>query len=169
MIRLTAISSAALLALLLLLSGCGSSSSSVDPAAYHVEPFNGWNRIANEEEVNGYIENAWRDPESPVIAIDTRAADETGSPMANAALARIQSYKLPGYKERGMKWIRLAGKPAVRWAFHTAGGRSGIDYFFEECGISFVVRGTMGNIAYVSLSESFREMATTIKVKGCSE
>jgi hypothetical protein len=85
--------------------------------------------------------------------------------MANAALARIQSYKLPGYEERGMKWIRLAGKPAVRWAFHTAGERSGIDYFFEECGISFVVRGTMGNVAYESLSESFREMAATIKVK----
>lgn len=145
------------------IAGCGGSSSP-GPADYKVDIFNGWSHITKEKQVGRYIENAWRDPVSPIIAIDSTTADDTASPMANAELARIQSYQLPGYRERGTKWIRLGGRPAVRWAFDTAEERAGIDYFFEECGISFVVRGTMGQVAYEPLSEAMREMAATIKV-----
>jgi hypothetical protein len=169
-IKLTATVTAALLAVLLLLTGCGGSSKPVDPSAYSIEINNGWPQVKREEKVGGYIENAWRDPESPIIAVDTRAAnDDVGSPMANADLARVQTSELPEYKERGVKRVKLGGRPAVQWAYDTADERSGIDFFFEECGISFVVRGTMGQVAFVSLSQSVREMAETIKVKGCDE
>jgi hypothetical protein len=169
-IKLIATVVAALLAALLLLAGCGSSSTSVDPSAYNIEIFNGWPQVKKEEKVGGYIENAWRDPESPIIAVDTRAAsDDVGAPMANADLARVQTSELPGYKERGVKRVKLARRPAVQWAYDTADERAGIDFFFEECGVSFVVRGTMGQIAFEALSESVREMAETIKVKGCDE
>jgi hypothetical protein len=168
MIKLTAIMAAALLASLPLLTGCGGSSDPVDPTAYEIEIFNGWPQVKREEKVGGYVENAWRDPESPIIAVDTRAAgDEAGTPMANADLARVQTSELPGYKERGVKRVKLGRRPAVQWAYDTADERAGIDFFFEECGISFVVRGTMGQIAFEALSESVREMAETIKVKGC--
>jgi hypothetical protein len=170
MIRLIALPAAALLAALSLLTGCGSSSKPTDPSAYKIEIFNGWPQVKKEEKAGGYIENAWRDPESPIIAVDTRAAEDgTGSPMANADLARIQTYELPGYKERGLKRVKLGSRSAVQFAYDTAEERSGIDFFFEECGISFVIRGTMGQVAFAALSESIREMAETIKVKDCNE
>jgi hypothetical protein len=171
MIKLTAIFVAALLAPLLLLTGCGSSSKPADPTAYSIKVFNGWPQVKKEEKVGGYVENAWRDPESPIIAVDSRPSEETGSPMANAELAQIQTYELPGYEEKrgGLKKVKLGSRPAIRFAYYTAEERSGIDFFFEECGISFVVRGTMGQVAFAALSESVQEMAETIKVKGCSE
>lgn len=169
MTRLSAIGAGAILVISLVIVGCGGSSSSPDPAAYDVEPFNGWPQITNEEKVGGYVENAWRDPESPIFAVDSRPAEETGSPMANADLALVQTRELPGYKERWLKKVKLAGRPTIEWAFDTADERSGIDFFFEECGVSFVTRGTMGQIAFEALSQSMREMTRTVKVKGCDE
>jgi hypothetical protein len=170
MIKLTVTLVAALLAALLLFTGCGGSSKPVDPTAYSIEINNGWPQVKKEEKVGGYVENAWRDPESPIIAVDTRAADDvTGSPMANADLARVQTSELPEYKERGVKRIKLGHRPAVQFAYDTAEERSGIDFFFEECGISFVVRGTMGQVAFEALSRSIREMTETIRVEGCDE
>lgn len=166
---MAASATAALVAALLLLAGCGGGEKTVDPAAYDVKPFNGWPQITKEEKVGGYVENAWRDPESPIFAVDSRPADETGSPMAEADLARVQTHELPGYKERGLKRVKLGGHPVIQWAFDTAEERSGIDFFFEECGVSFVARGAMGQFAFEALSESMREMAATIKVKGCDE
>lgn len=170
MIKPIATLAAALLAALLLLTGCGSSSKPVDPTAYDIEIFNGWPQVKKEEKVGGYIENAWLDPESPIIAVDTRAvSDETGSPVANADLARIQTSELPAYKERSFKRVKLGSRSAMAFAYDTADERAGIDFFFEECGISFVVRGTMGQYGFEALAPSIREMAETIKVKGCDE
>jgi hypothetical protein len=170
-IKLIATVAAALLAALLLLTGCGgSSSTSVDPSAYSIKIFNGWPQVKKEEKVGGYIENAWRDPESPIIAVDTRAAsDDVGSPMAGADVARIQTSELPEYKERSFKRVKLGSRSAVSFAYDIAEERAGIDFFFEECGISFVVRGTMGQYGFEALAPSIRSMAETIKVKGCDE
>jgi hypothetical protein len=167
MIRTTLICAAILSAAAISLAGCGSS----DPAAptdYKVEAFS-WPQIAKHKPVEGYVESAWHDPAYSyvVLAVDTRSSDETASPQASAQLARIQTTKLSGYKERGVKWIRLSGRPALRWAFDL-GNRAHIEYFFEECGISFVVRGTSGLPGFSSISETFRAIATTIKT-ACSE
>jgi hypothetical protein len=166
--KLTLTVLATLPAALLLLAGCGDSSKSVDPSAYSIEIFNGWPQIKKEERVGGYIENAWRDPESPIIAVDTReAGDGVGSPMANADLAQIQTSLLPEHKNHGIKRIKLGHRPAVQFAYDTGAKYSEIDFFFEECGISFVVRGLVGQVGFEALSESIREMAETIKVKDC--
>ena len=141
------------------LTGCGSSDPS-GPGDYQAGVYEGWPQIVKNEQVEGYLENAWQDPayEYVIIAFDTRASDETAPPLASAQLARIQTTKLVGYRERGMRWIRLGGRPAVRWSFNV-GDRSHIEFFFEECGISFLVRGTMGLPGFSALSESMREMA----------
>lgn len=170
MIKLTVTMAAALVTALLLLPGCGASSKPVDPTAYSIGIIGDWPQVKKEEKVGAYIESAWRDPESPIIAVDTRAiSDETGSPMANADLARIQTSELPGYKERGVGRIKLGSRPAVKFAYDTAAERAGIDFFFEECGISFVVRGTMGQYGFEALAPSIRDMAESIKVKNCDE
>lgn len=162
---------AAMLVALLSLAGCGGGSSSADPAAYTERIDPGWPPLARHKQVEGWDESAWRDPaySDVVVTIDSRAADETGSPLANAQLARIQTTKLQGYHERGMRWIRLGGRPAVRWAFDV-GKQANIRWFFEECGVTFIVRGTMGIYGFTALSESMRrEIAAAIKVKGCDE
>ena len=58
MIKLTTTVTAALLAALALLTGCGGSSKPVDPTAYGIEIFNGWPQVKKEEKVGGYVENA---------------------------------------------------------------------------------------------------------------
>ncbi len=162
--RLSISCAAALLVFPLALAGCGGGSSSADPAAYKVQTYTDWLSLEHHKQVEGWDESAWQDPAytTVVITIDTRAADETGSPLENAQLARIQTTKLHGYRERGMRWIRLGGKPAVRWAFDI-GEQANIRWLFEECGVSFLVRGTMGLYGFQALSESMREMAATIK------
>ncbi len=168
MLRSSLACGTALLAILALLAGCGSSSQA-DPAAYRADIYDDWPQIENHKQVEGYDESAWRDPAYTyvIITIDSRAADETGSPLENAQLARVQTTRLHGYRERGMKWIRLGGRPAVRWAFDV-GKQANIRWFFEECGVSFLVRGTTGLYGFQALSESMREMAATIK-PACDE
>jgi hypothetical protein len=152
-------------------AGCGGGGSSVDPAAYTVGVLaETWDQLENHKQVEGWDESAWRDPAYSyvIVTIDSRAADAGGSPLQNAQLARIQTTKLHGYKEAGMRWIRLGGKPAVRWAFDM-GEQANIRWFFEECGVSFVVRGTTGLFGFTALSENMRDTAATIKVDGCNE
>jgi hypothetical protein len=168
-----------LVAVACVISACGSDDSSKATAEarpkstppnfhqqlYDVELFNGWPQDENDKRVGSYLESAWHDPAllTTVIAIDARESDETGSPLAEAELARIQTNQLPDYRERGLKKIVLGGKPTVRWAFDVTGERR-IDYFFEECGTDIVVRGTTPPGTFSSLSESFRSIASTIKV-----
>jgi hypothetical protein len=163
-----AISGAAILiALGSSLIGCGDSGPD-RPARYEIDINNGWAQGADEKKVAGFLESAWLNPVGPIIAVDTRLSEEIGSPIANAQLAQIQTSKMPGYRERGMKWIKLGGRPTVRWGFDLADEESRIEFFFEECGTSFVVRGSMGTIGFEAYSESIGEMASTIKVD-CDE
>lgn len=138
------------------------------PARYDITINNGWPQVVDEKQVSGYLESAWHDPVGPDIAVNSRLSDETGSPMANAQLAQIQTSKLPGYRERGLKRTKLGGRPAVSWGFDIANEESGYELFFEECGTSFIVRGSVPTIGFEAYSSSFREMASTIKV-ACDE
>jgi hypothetical protein len=164
-------------------SGCGSGGSEQAPAAprpksapphfhqasYDVEIFRGWPQDESDTPAGAYLESAWHDPATSAIAlqIDSRASDGTGSPIANAELARVQVKRLPGYRERGFKKITVGGHQAIRWAFDLS-GKGWVDYFFAECGTSFTVLGESPFPAFASLSESFQEMAGTIKAL-CSE
>jgi hypothetical protein len=172
-INLTRARSAALLTILALtgafaLAGCGGGSEGPSaPAHYHVKIYNGWPQETDEEQVGRYLENEWYDPADNeiTITIDSRIADETGSPIANAELARIQTANLPHYRERGLKRIRLGGRPTVQWAYDLA-GESRLAFFFEECGTDFLVRGRAFMVE--PYAGAFREMASTIKV-ACDE
>jgi hypothetical protein len=145
----------------------GGSAGPARPARYDIQINNGWPQKENEKRVGGYLESAWHDPVGPTIAIDSRL-DESGSPMANAELARLQAYQLPGYRERGLKRIKLGHQPAVQWAFDTSKDEGGAEFFFEKCGTSFIVRGSMGTTSFEAYADAFREMASTIKVN-CNE
>jgi hypothetical protein len=157
----------------LLLTGGSDETAAVDPAIaaqqnYHQAQYaagvsSGWPQDASDRRVGHYLESAWHDPASSAttFVIDSRSSEDAGSPIAAAELARVQTRELPGYRERGLKRIRLAGRPAVRWAFDV-GGEARLEYFFEECGVSFVVRGSTPPVAWEALSGFFRGMATVI-------
>jgi hypothetical protein len=151
----------------LVLSG-GDSAEPTRPARYDIAIHTGWPQIEDEKQVSGYLESAWHNPLGPTIAINSRLSDETGSPMANAELAQIQTRKLPGYRERGLKRTKLGGRPAVSWGFDIANEESGFELFFEDCGTSFIVRGSVPTIGFEAYASAFREMASTIKV-ACDE
>jgi hypothetical protein len=162
---LIAVGAAAALAL----SSGDDSAEPTQPASYDITIHNGWPQIADEKEVAGFLESAWRDPVGPIIAINTRLSGETGSPMANAELAQIQTSKLPGYRERGLKRIKLFdGRPVVSWGFDISKEESRYELFFEDCDTSFIVRGSMGTIGFEAFADAFREMAGSIKVH-CDE
>jgi hypothetical protein len=167
------------LAAALMLSGCGGGGSdqataetrpkSVPPlfhqAHYDVKIYNGWPQQESDKRIGSYLESAWLDGGNVLvdILIDSRASDGTGSPLANAELARAQAEQLPGYRERDFKKVVLGTQPAVRWAF-VLSGKARLDYFFERCGTSFMVRGSMPTLYIASYSESFDTMGSSIKV-----
>jgi hypothetical protein len=167
----------------LILSGCGGGESgqataeprpkSVPPlyhqAHYDVTIFNGWPQDASDRRTGSYLESAWHDPVSSRITflVDSGATADTGTPIANAELARRQAEQSSDYRERGFKKIMLGGHPAIRWAFDLSGeGR--VDYFFAECGTGIRVRGSTLPVSFEALAESFQTMASTIKVV-CNE
>ena len=101
----------ALLALALCAGGCGGSEAATRPARYDITINNGWPQIADEKQVGSYLESAWRNPVGPIIRVNSRLSDETGSPLANAELAKIQTSQLPGYRERMFKKIEARRSP----------------------------------------------------------
>lgn len=146
----------------------GDSRETSRPARYDIEIHNGWPQTEDEKHVGNYLESEWRNPLGPVIAIDSQLSDEAGPPIANAELAQIQTYQLPGYRERGLKRIRLGGRPVVQWAFDIPKDESTIEFFFEECGTSFIVRASTTVSSFETYADAFREMASTIKID-CDE
>lgn len=154
-----------------LLAGCGSSNEApTSPAAYDIKPFNEWPQDEKEKKVGQYLESAWHDPAVPVfiLTVDSRATGDEDSKSADAELAQLQTSKIAGYRERGVKKVRIGDRPTIQWAF-VVGGEAWIEFFFEECDTSFIVRGVSSPYAFKALSESYREMTSTIKVKGCDE
>jgi len=162
MIKL-ALLGAALLALVACAAGCGSSSEPDRPATYKITINNGWPKVVDEKKVAGFLESAWRDPVGPTFAVNTRLASETGSPMYNAQLAQIQTSKMPGYRERGMKREKVGGRPVVVWAFDVANEESRVEYFFEECDTLFILRGAMGTVAFAAFARDWHAYAASIK------
>lgn len=160
-------------AAVLLTGGSDDDNPSVDPAIteqqnYHQEEYaagvsSGWPQTKDDQHVGGYLESSWHDPASvdTTFVIDSRDAGESGTPTAASELARVQVQHLPRFRERGRKWIRLSGKPAIRWAYDVA-GEAHLDYFFEECDTGFIVRGTTPPVAWEALAPFFRGMATVI-------
>jgi hypothetical protein len=157
----------AMLVLTVCIGGCGDSGRD-QPATYKVTVSEAWPKVVDEKEVDGYIESAWRDPVGPTVTINTRLASETGSPMANAQLARLQTSKLPGYHERGMKWVKVGGRPVVHWAFDMPEEEARIEYFFEECETTFILRGTTNLFGFEAYSEDYRAYTASIKPE-CDE
>lgn len=158
---------AGLIALVLALYGCGGNGDeeSTQPAHYAVDIYNGWPQLADEQQVGRYLESEWYDPadREVTIAIDSRVADQV-PPIADAELARVQTTDMPQYRERGLKRVKLSGRPAIRWDYGVA-GESRVAFFFEACETDFVVRGRAFQTE--SYIDSFREMAATIQPR-CS-
>ena len=82
--------------------------------------------------------------------------------MTAAELTRMQANWLPKYKEIALKRVKLGGHSAIRLAYFAA-GEDRIYYFFEECGVSIVFRGSTVPIAYEPFSEFYGVVASRIK------
>lgn len=138
-------------------------------AQYSAGVTNAWPQDESDQRTGGYLESSWHDPLNPAAALTiySRTADETGSPTATADLARVQIDKLPGFHERGLEEIGLRDNPAVRWTFDLSGANY-VEHFFEECGISFVVRVSAPAGVWGELSSAFRRMATLVTAN-CDE
>jgi hypothetical protein len=138
-------------------------------AQYTAGVSSGWPQYEDDKAVGSYLESAWHDPATWATryVIDSTRSDRAGSPMAAAQLARVQTYELPGYRERGLKGIRLRGHPAVRWAYDVA-REPRVDYFFEECGTHFVARGSSPPGTYRNFAEDFHGMSYSIEAN-CGE
>jgi hypothetical protein len=167
-IRPGVIRAGVVLAISLFIAGCGGSSEPDRPATYKITINNGWPKVVDEKKVAGFLESAWRDPVGPTVAVNTRLASETGSPMYNAQLAQIQTSKMPGYRERGMKRLKVGGRPVVYWAFDVANEESRVEYFFEECDTLFILRGAMGTVGYEAFARDWRAFTASIK-PDCNE
>ena len=168
MTRFCSIGAVILLALAVCVGGCGGSEAATRPARYDITIHNGWPQIADEKSVGHFLESAWRDPVGPIITVDSRLAEETGSPLANAEIAKLQTSQLPDYRERTFKTIKLGGRPTIQWGFDTSKEESRFELFFEECDTAFIVRGSMGTVGYEAFADSFRVMAATLKAD-CGE
>lgn len=168
---------AVLLVGLLFVAGCGDGGSSdataegprpkSEPPIYHQKEYDvntTWDQGVSDRKVGSYLESIWHDQASfsSRLIIDSRPAEGAPSPLAAAELSRAQANWLPKYRERSLKRVRLGKRSAIRWAYYAA-GEDRIEYFFEECGTSFVFRGSTLPIAYEPFSEFYGVVAARVK------
>ncbi len=167
---------ASLLCILLLIAGCGDGGTSdataegrpeSKPPLYHQTEYDaetGWELEVSDRKVGSYLETVWIDPAVPTakLIIDSRPAEGASPPMAAAELARVQANWLPQYRERSLKRVKLGKRSAVRWVYHAA-GEDRIAYFFEECGTSFMFRGSTSPDAFESFSRFYGIVASRVK------
>ena len=138
-----------------------------EPPLYHQKEYDAeitWDQGTSDQKVGEYLESIWHDPASysSELTIDSRPAEGAPPPMTAAELARIQVNSLPKYRERTLKRVKLGKRPAVRWVYYAA-GEDRIAYFFEECGTSFVFRGSTTPIAFEPFSEFYGYAASKVK------
>jgi hypothetical protein len=162
---------------LVFVAGCGSDGSSdataksrpkSDPPLFHQAEYDvetTWPQTVSDRKIGSYLESVWRDPASftTKLRIASRPAEGTAPPLAAVDLARIQLNWMPKYHERSFKKVKIGGHQAIRWTADAA-GESRIEYFFEECGTSIVMRGSTTPIAYEPFSEFYGIVASRIKV-----
>jgi hypothetical protein len=141
--------SAALLVAALFLSSCGGSSDATagqevkaEPPLYHqalydFETFNGAVQVESDKRIGDTLESVWADPNNAQATIAVIASTESpNSPREEAELSREQMKRLPGYRGRSFKAVKLRGRPATQWTYEIAGiGRS--TYFFEACDVHY--------------------------------
>ena len=169
-----------LIALALLACGCGSGDDdskesdastvkrpSSSGTVYHLAEYDmetGWTNETLDQKEGPYLESVWHDPASfsSKLVIDSRPAAGAPAPMAAAEFTRMQANWLLKYKELVLKRVKLGGQPAVRLAYFAA-GEDRIHYFFEECGVSIVFRGSTVPIAYRPFTEFYGIVASRIK------
>jgi hypothetical protein len=162
-----------------MLLGCGSSSDQpsierriTEHQNYHQKQYdagiaNPWPLVQSDRPVGDYLETSWYYPgnRAATFTIYSRATDETDSPTAAADLARVQTLRLPGYREGSLKEEKIRGNPAVRWTFNLADAVF-VELFFEECGVDFVVRETAPSSAlWDELVSFFDEMGEMVTAK----
>lgn len=159
-----------------LLTGCGGGTSAEqataarpasEPPLYHQEEYDfetTWNQGLSDRKVGSYLESVWHDPAiySSELMIDSRPAEGAPPPLIAAELSRAQANWLPKYRERGLKRVKLGKRPAIRWAYYAA-GEDRIEYFFEECGTSFIFRGSTAPISYEPFAEFYGHAAAQVK------
>jgi hypothetical protein len=165
---------AAIVVVIALLSNDSSGSSTpTDPSIaqhqnYHQEQYdagiiNAWPQEKNDQPVGDSLKSTWRYKTEKFTIVST-PADEASPPAAAANAARLEKQDLPSYRERGLKEIRLRGIPAVRWSYDLS-GNTYVEYYFEECGISFVARGSAPPSLWGEISSFFHQMAGFITAK----
>jgi hypothetical protein len=159
------------------LLGCGSSDRPsverriTEHQNYHQKQYdagiaNPWPLVQSDRRVGDYLETSWYYPgdREASFTIYSRTADETGSPRTAADVARVQTLRLPGYSEGGLKEERIRDNPAVHWNFEL-GDAVYVEYFFEECGVEFVVRETAPSALWDELSSFFDQMSEMVTAK----
>lgn len=167
---------APLLSALIFIAGCGDGESSdataqsrpkSEPPLYHQKEYDaetGWDPEVSDRKVGSYLESVWHDPASfsSKLIIDSRPAEGAPPPMTAAELSRIQANWLPNYRERSLKRVKLGHRSAIRLAYFAA-GEDRIEYFFEECGTSFMFRGSTAPIAFEPFSTFYGVVASRVK------
>lgn len=137
------------------------------PPLYHQKEYDAettWDLGVSDRKAGSYLESIWHDPAiySSRLIIDSRPAEGAPPPLTAAELSRVQANWLPKYRERSLKRVKLGERSAIRFAYYAA-GEDRIEYFFEECGTSFIFRGSTLPIAYESFSEFYGVAASRVK------
>jgi hypothetical protein len=124
-----------------------------------------WDNDASDKRVGTYLESVWHDPASPTatLLINSRPSEGTPTPLATAEQARIQANRLPDYRERSFKKVKLGRQPMTRFAYD-AEGESYIAYFFELCNTNITARGSSDPGLFENFSEYYDLAVSAIKV-----
>lgn len=135
-------------------------------ALYTAGVSSAWPEFRNDKRVGDYMESAWHDGVNwgTRFVVDARSSNGAHSPMETALLLRAHAQRLPRYEELGLKKVTLRGNSAVRWAFNIA-GRPRLDYFFEECDVSFVTRGTSPPGTFRNFADDFRGLSYSVEAR----
>lgn len=148
--------------------GDGGVATTASGDGFTIEPPEGWERDAYEEEHDGYVESHWRAPgEKRVSFLVDHTRGFSGTAKSGAVAVRRGFLAFDDYDEYAFEATDVAGDPGWRWEFEHDGLHK-LDIFRTACGTGYAILGTAPSDRWYEFADQFEQAAMSLSPE-CDE
>ena len=123
-----------------------------------------WNAEELEVHKSSYVSSSWYDPSNPTdkLLIDWSSPTAGRTLQQDAQPVYVEVSQDPGYEQLYYGPGNLSSVDSWMWEFRV-NGHQDIDYFLQDCSMSFAVFGSADPVQFNQLRSAFRESAGSLR------